>query len=191
MSGHKQPFTPFDPPHWTYGAGAGRQLIMEVVNRDDPEQSGRLQCRVFGWQDDKANIPDSDLIWARPTNGITNPMNGGIGVSPTGAMVNTVMFGHFMDGSQQLIYTGSIGKAGMGASEGGQLNTGGRNHDTPIAARDQRAGGRVLRFDSDTQKHDDVSVPEFARSKANNQFGSQQSPHSDEQSWSLGYHEWK
>jgi len=185
------PFTPFDPPNYSYGGGGGRQLIMTVVNRMDPEEAGRVQVRVFGWQNDKGNIPDEQLLWARPEGSHNNPLQGGIGLSQNGSMENSVVIGHMLDGSQQLMYTGGVGRSGKGGqSGGGQLDTSGRNHDSPIASRSPKTGGAYKRFDSQSNNYGNDSVPAYARNEAKNQFGMTQSPHSDEQSWTLGSYQW-
>jgi hypothetical protein len=172
-------YSAFDPPFHAYGGGAGRSVIMQVVNRMDPEEAGRVQCRVFGYQNDKGNIPDSDLIWARPHGGHSNPQQGGIGMSHTGALENTVLVGHMLDGSQQLMYTGSLGASGNGQGQAGKMDTSGRNHSAPIASRSPATGGAFKRFDAQSNSYGNDSVPAYARNEAKNQFGQTQSPHHD------------
>lgn len=178
-------FSPFQPPGYSYGAGAARYVIMEVVNRDDPEQSGRLRCRVFGYQNDKGNIPDDQLLWARPVCSPTNPMNGGIATSPTGIMVGSWLLGFFADGNQQLFYTGSIGKAGK-QGDSGKLDSRGRNHDTPPTARDSVTGGSDIRFDQQANNLGSTSIIEYAKNEAKAPSGRTTTLDGEESSWSLG-----
>ena len=156
----------FNSSQHAYGGGFGRYLICKVVNRDDPEQSGRLQVRVIGYQDNEGTIPDEQLFWARSMGSMDNPLDGGIGKSITGAREGSHFIGFFSDaGNQQLMLQGSIGKAGEG-EDGEDLDQSGRKHDTPKQARDDRAEGGDVRFDAEKQEYADKSIWEYARDEA-------------------------
>jgi len=93
----------------------GGQLfwIAEVVNVYDPDQSGRVQIRIFCRYDDEENIPDDDLPWALPLQPITSAAYGKIGTAPLGLVKGSKVMGLWMDGDQQYpIILGSVGKAG-------------------------------------------------------------------------------
>ena len=177
----------FSPPRYSYGGGQGRYLICRVVNRkDDPEQSGRLQVRVIGYQDDEGMIPDTDLPWARPLHNITNPMDGGIGGPVTGATENTYMIGFYSDGAQQLMLTHSIGKAGKDDGTG-QLDQSGRNSDLNPHSRDKDHQGGDFRYDSKQQQFQANSITDYAKNESPNPYGRTTSKDADDnQSWSLG-----
>jgi hypothetical protein len=110
-----------------------------VENRMDPQQKGRCQVRCYRWHTmDKTILPTDMLIWAWPVqdlfNGTLYPtqqqgvnINGGIGVSPTGILVGTTVFGFFADGreAQIPILFGSV----PSQTEG--------NNDTSLLARGQ------------------------------------------------------
>jgi len=87
--------------------------IAEVVNINDPDQSGRVQIRIIGRQDDKENIKDTDLHWAIPMQPITSAAYGKIGTTPLGLVKGSKVYGEWFDRDCQLpIITGSLGKAG-------------------------------------------------------------------------------
>jgi hypothetical protein len=87
--------------------------IAEVVNVYDPDQSGRVQIRVFGYHDDVSNIPDSDLPWAMPLQPVTSAAYGKIGTAPLGLVKGSKVTGYWADVDHQYpIIIGSFGKAG-------------------------------------------------------------------------------
>ena len=87
--------------------------IAEVVNVYDPDQSGRVQIRVFGYHDDVSNIPDKDLPWAMPLQPVTSAAYGKIGTAPLGLVKGSKVTGYWADSDQQYpIIIGSFGKAG-------------------------------------------------------------------------------
>ena len=99
----------------------GGQLfwIAEVVNVYDPDQSGRVQIRIFGRYDDEENIPDDDLPWALPLQPITSAAYGKIGTAPLGLVKGSKVMGLWMDADQQYpIILGSVGKAGDPVEDG-------------------------------------------------------------------------
>jgi len=88
-------------------------FIAEVVNVYDPDQSGRVQIRVFGRHDDKNNIPDSDLPWAMPLQPVTSAAYGKVGTAPLGLLKGSKVTGFWADLDHQYpILLGSFGKAG-------------------------------------------------------------------------------
>lgn len=178
----------FSSPKKSYGGGAGRYVVMKVVNRQDPEQAGRLQVRVIGYQDDQALIPDEDLIWARPLFPANNPMDGGIGGPVTGATEGTYLVGYYTDGNQQLHFTNTLGKSGVDNGSG-QLDQSGRNSDTNPHSRDPDHNGGDFRYDEKAEQFDQKSLPEYARIESENAYGQTTSKDAEPDeavSWSLG-----
>ena len=85
----------------------------KVVNIFDPQQSGRVQVRVFGRHDDEINIPDSSLPWALVLQPTTSAAIGKIGQAPVGLVPNSNVVGIWLDHDHQYpLIIGSIGKAG-------------------------------------------------------------------------------
>jgi hypothetical protein len=84
-----------------------------VTNVMDPHQSGRVQVRVFGRHDDRANIPDSDLPWAQVIQPVTSAARGRMGTAPVGLVVGSRVFGQWLDSDRQYpLIMGSVGRAG-------------------------------------------------------------------------------
>jgi hypothetical protein len=87
-------------------------FLGKVENRNDPQMLGRCQVRCYRWHTpDQTILPTSALLWAWPTQpvheGTLYPVmqqgvniNGGIGVSPTGILEGTTVFGFFADGRE-------------------------------------------------------------------------------------------
>jgi hypothetical protein len=71
-------------------------FIGVVEDIDDPKQLGRARVRVFGYQDENT-IPTSDLDWATPITPLS-PTKEGIGTSPTGYLVGSMVVGFYLDG---------------------------------------------------------------------------------------------
>jgi hypothetical protein len=88
--------------------------IGEVVDVNDPHQSGRVKIRVYGRHDDRTNIPDSALPWAQVTQSVTSAAIGRIGTAPVGLVVGSRVTGFWADGNdlQYPLVIGSLGKAG-------------------------------------------------------------------------------
>jgi len=98
--------------------------IAVVVNVNDPDQSGRVQIRIIGRQDDTENIKDEDLHWAIPNQPITSAAYGKIGNTPLGLVKGSKVYGEWFDRDCQLpIILGSLGKAGD-PKEGGDTSDG-------------------------------------------------------------------
>lgn len=70
-----------------------------VEDRDDPEKLGRVRVRAHNFHTtDKVQLPTNVLPWATIIN---SPLSAGIkevGMSPTGLMVGSTVFGFFADG---------------------------------------------------------------------------------------------
>lgn len=189
----------FSPSKKSYGGGAGRFVLMKVTKggRQDPEQAGRLRCRVVGYQDDEGSIPDDQLPWCRPMGSPTNPQNGGIGGPLTGAMEpdsssgegGSVMYGFYSDGAQQPIIMGSAGKAGKDDSGQGELDQSGKNHDLNRHSRDEDKGGGDFRYDAEKKDYGDKGIVTYARDEAKNPYDRKESKDADdspEKSYSIG-----
>lgn len=108
----------FDGFIWFFG---------KVENIDDPEQIGRVQVRIFNLHsDNKADIDTADLQWASLGQDPTSASHEGIGRSPTGTMIGSLVFGFFLDGKtcqQPAITQVFAGKPG-GVSDVSKLATG-------------------------------------------------------------------
>ena len=73
-----------------------------VEDRNDPLNIGRVRVRCFGIHtDDKSLIPTDQLPWAQPVMPFNSASISGVGVSPTGPVEGTWVFGLFLDGSEQ------------------------------------------------------------------------------------------
>jgi len=70
-----------------------------VEDRKDPEKLGRVRVRVYNFHGDKIETPTKDLQWAfvimQPTSASFNKT----GLSPTGLLEGSTVFGFFADGS--------------------------------------------------------------------------------------------
>ncbi len=171
------------------GPGRTGFVVCEVVGdpKDDPEQSGRLQCRMVGYED---TIPDGELPWSRVGGGSNNPMLGGQGKTTVGPLKGSFMMGHLSEGGQQPILTGAMpSKAGKG--DGDQLDTSGRNHDFPRMARDKgKFGGGDDSVDPKTLAYRGMPILDYAKDKAPNPEGRTESKFGSldaEQDYSIGY----
>jgi hypothetical protein len=75
------------------------QGVVEDV--DDPLKLGRCRVRIVGFHTDiKSDLPTSHLPWAQPIQPITSAAISGIGISPTGILPGTWVFGFFRDGDK-------------------------------------------------------------------------------------------
>lgn len=189
----------FQSSSTSYGGGLGRYFICKVVNRDDPQQGGRLQIRVMGYQNDEGMIPDEDLHWARPIGDMQNPQNGGIGKALVGAMAskddeeNCSYYMGFYAADQIPMLLGSIGKDGKDDGTG-NLDPNGRNHDMPRQARDDATNGGDYRYDQEKKDYSDKSITEFAAVEAKNPHQREQAKESESEdknkAFSIGAHKY-
>jgi hypothetical protein len=83
-----------------------------VEKRDDPEKLGRLRVRILGYNSpDTSDIKSEKLIWAYPIQPIVSSAMNGIGLSPTGIVEGTWVFGFYRDGhfAQDPVILGTAG----------------------------------------------------------------------------------
>jgi Gp5 N-terminal OB domain len=115
--------------------------IGEVVDVNDPHQSGRVKIRVYGHHDDRTNIPDSALPWAQVTQSPTSAAIGRIGSAPVGLVVGSRVIGFWADSSdlQYPLVIGTIGKAGDPID--GQMLNGAPAIDTNTGSIPQSSSG--------------------------------------------------
>jgi hypothetical protein len=86
-----------------------------VEDREDPKKLGRVRVRIYnvhpftaGGAPDTVNVPTDHLPWATVINsiisaGILGVNKDGVGISPTGMMVGSTVFGFFADGRESQI----------------------------------------------------------------------------------------
>ena len=96
----------------TMGEEGFRWFFGVVEDRDDPKKIGRVRVRIYNVHPftesgapDKVNVPTDHLPWASVINsivsaGILGVNSDGVGISPTGMMVDTTVFGFFADGNE-------------------------------------------------------------------------------------------
>jgi hypothetical protein len=88
-----------------------QHFIGVVENRNDPLNIGRCQVRCFGIHtEDKEAIPTASLPWAQPIMPFNSASLSGVGISPTGPVEGTWVFGMFIDGQelQQPVILGTM-----------------------------------------------------------------------------------
>jgi len=77
-------------------------FIGKVENRNDPLKLGRCQVRVMGVHDENpAILPTIDLPWAMPISPVNSAASAGIGVSPTGIVLGSIVLVTFTDKDDQ------------------------------------------------------------------------------------------
>jgi len=99
----------------TMGEEGFRWFFGIVEDREDPKKIGRVRVRIYnvhpftaGGAPDTVNVPTDHLPWATVINsiisaGVLGVNSDGVGVSPTGIMVGTTVFGFFADGRESQI----------------------------------------------------------------------------------------
>jgi len=95
-----------------------RSFIGVVEDRNDPNQLGRVKVRIYSvHNEDRSQIPTRDLPWAMVLQSASNPSTSGIGMSGTGIVEGTWVFGVFLDEGefQNPLVLGSLhGKPDLG-----------------------------------------------------------------------------
>jgi hypothetical protein len=99
----------------SFGKGAGI-FFAKVVDNKDPTENGRYKIRVFGAHDDETNVSEEHLFWAKTMMPATSASLGGIGVSPTGLLANTVVMGMWLDNKRTIPMI-------LGSAHGNKANT--------------------------------------------------------------------
>lgn len=82
-----------------------------VEDNNDPEQMGRIRCRIFGIHtEDKEILPTEDLPWAMVMMPATGGSVSGVGQTPSGLMNGSWIMGFFRDGTacQEPVVIGSF-----------------------------------------------------------------------------------
>ena len=88
-----------------------QHFVGVVEDRNDPLNIGRVRVRCFGIHtDDTTDIPTNMLPWAMPVMPFNSASISGVGISPTGPVEGTWVFGLFLDGQelQQPIVLGTM-----------------------------------------------------------------------------------
>jgi len=88
-----------------------QHFVGVVEDRNDPLNVGRVRVRCFGIHtENKDKIPTNMLPWAMPVMPFNSASISGIGISPTGPVEGTWVFGLFLDGSdlQQPVVLGTM-----------------------------------------------------------------------------------
>ena len=87
-----------------YSAGSFgdfQYFIGVVEDRNDPNKMGRIKVRAYGIHpDNKEDVPTERLPWAIPIMPYTSASTSGVGLSPTGPVEGTWVFGFFVDGKE-------------------------------------------------------------------------------------------
>ena len=69
-----------------------------VEDRFDPLYLGRCKVRILGWHTkDKTILPTKNLPWCSPIQPITSAAQTGVGISPTGVVEGSWVFGFYRD----------------------------------------------------------------------------------------------
>jgi len=124
------------------GDYSGSRWRGRVVNVMDPKKQGRVQVRLFGFQDNAALIPDKDLFWAIPKVPLTHGASfKGVGSSPVGVVPGSIVEGYFADSDKTiLIADGTLPSAGTtkpGRIVDGSYDIDSATNDIARASRDQ------------------------------------------------------
>lgn len=105
-----------------------RWFFGKVEDRDDPERLGRVRVRAFGiHSSDNSLVPTDTLPWAPIAMPPTSASHAGVGTSPTGILVGSMVWGFFLDGDmcQQPVVAGTWWGAPDGVSDINEIATGG------------------------------------------------------------------
>ena len=141
--------------------------VVEDVN--DPLKLGRCRVRIFGYHSgDKNDVPTEAIPWAYPMQPINSASISGIGISPTGLLPGSHVFGFFRDGmdAQQPVMLGSFGGIPQKEADGTKgFNDPDGNYpdkatikeqDTNRLARNENIEGTIVQLKNDSL---DTEVP--------------------------------
>ena len=135
------------------------RIFGTVVDINDPLKSGRVRIRWFGIHDDEKQIPDKDLPWAHPAAGISSASLNHVGMSPTGVMAGSTVYGESVDRDKQIyVYSGSLPRAEIkkeGKGEKKQPKSPDEKSDVAPNARGTEKTG----VKGETNFGDDISSP--------------------------------
>jgi hypothetical protein len=103
-------------------------FVAKVEDINDPQKVGRVKIRIFNEHDDPT-LETKDLLWATPLMPVTSACHGQVGRSPTGLLVDSVVFGFFLDNQERQlpIIWGTYAKVPGGDQ---------KNNDVPPLARE-------------------------------------------------------
>lgn len=156
------------------GEGGFRWFIGKVVNREDPLKMGRVRIRVMGVHDDETDAPDESLPWGTFINPPQSASMNEIGISPTGAMVGSMVVGFFADGAegQQPLIFGTIagfpGLDSLGQNVKPEIESmnSGANHDVSKVARGIIPNHITTTKDANRVIDEHVTEPEYSKYNA-------------------------
>ena len=83
--------------------------VVEDIN--DPTQSGRVRVRVYGLHTvNMESLPITDLPWSQVMMPVTSASISGIGTSPIGLKIGSLVYGVYLDPDmkQQFLVLGSL-----------------------------------------------------------------------------------
>ena len=84
----------------------------EIRNVKDPDHQGKVQVRVYGYNDNEQKFKDENLQWALPLLPVTSASTGGVGTLPHGTVVGSRVFGAFLDETQKhMVILGTFPRA--------------------------------------------------------------------------------
>jgi hypothetical protein len=85
-------FTGYDKFVWFFGV---------VEDRMDPIKMGRVRIRIFGYHtEDDSFLKTEELPWAFPIMPCNSASYSDVGISPTGLVTGSLVFGFFVDGEE-------------------------------------------------------------------------------------------
>lgn len=90
---------------YTQGAWVWWNGIVKDI--DDPHKNGRIKVEIFGHYE---GVEKEKLPWCIPMMPIMSHSEGGVGISPTGVNLDSIVFGFFYDGidGQVPVYIGTL-----------------------------------------------------------------------------------
>lgn len=77
-----------------------RWFVGVVEDRDDPEKQGRVRLRIYNVHGDVVETPTNTLPWAITLLPGTSASLNQVGVSATGLLIGSTVFGFFIDGNE-------------------------------------------------------------------------------------------